>query len=182
VPLRMLFGNWEIGTCIINDAGREAAHKIQWKYTFLVESNLSKCFILMIWRYILTFNAKKITNLTIQYPFKPWALKVYIYICVIKKKLLRLKYQVVCVYYQYNFNHVLFMIVFFSYIVVFNSFNNSCFVLVFNIVLIIHVLFFFLYNVCRMTLSPNNVTWHTTVLPWYANINKSAISLLWNSC
>jgi hypothetical protein len=80
VPLRMLFGNWEIGTCIINDDGREAAHKIQWKYMFLVESNLSKHFILMIWRYILTFNAKKITNLTIQYPFKPWALKVYVYI------------------------------------------------------------------------------------------------------
>ena len=48
----------EIGTFIINDAGRQAAHKKQPKYMFW--SNLAKRrFILMFWRYILTFNAKK---------------------------------------------------------------------------------------------------------------------------
>jgi hypothetical protein len=41
----------EIGTCIINDAGGQVAHKKQRKYTFLY----------MSWRQILTF--KKITKL-----------------------------------------------------------------------------------------------------------------------
>jgi len=34
VPLRIYTGSSEFGTCIINDAGRQAAHKKQRKYTF----------------------------------------------------------------------------------------------------------------------------------------------------
>jgi hypothetical protein len=51
----------EIGTCIINDVGRPAAHKKQRKYTFfgrISPYDGLQCFILMFWRYILTFNAK----------------------------------------------------------------------------------------------------------------------------
>jgi hypothetical protein len=48
--------NSEIGTCITNDAGRQAAHKNNENTRFW--SNLAKRrFILMFWRYILTFNA-----------------------------------------------------------------------------------------------------------------------------
>jgi hypothetical protein len=48
----------EIGTYIFNDAGRQTAHKKQRKYIFW--SNLAKRhLILMFWRNILKFNAKK---------------------------------------------------------------------------------------------------------------------------
>jgi hypothetical protein len=53
--------NSEIGTCITNDTGRQAAHKNNENTRFW--SNLAKRrFILMFWRYILTFNAKKLLN------------------------------------------------------------------------------------------------------------------------
>jgi len=50
----------EIGTSIINDVGRQAAQKKQQKYTFFWSNLIKQHFILMIWRYILTFNAKMI--------------------------------------------------------------------------------------------------------------------------
>jgi len=51
----------EIGTCIINDAGRQAAHKNTMKIHVFLSNLAKRCFILMFWRYILTFNAKKTT-------------------------------------------------------------------------------------------------------------------------
>ena len=65
----------EIGTCIINYAGRQAVHKkTQRKYTFLGSNLAKRRFIPMFWRFILTFNAekklsKKVTKLTDTYPF-----------------------------------------------------------------------------------------------------------------
>ena len=54
----------DIGTCIINDAGRRAAHQNNENTRFL--SNLPKRrFILTFWKYILTFNAKTKTFKTI---------------------------------------------------------------------------------------------------------------------
>jgi hypothetical protein len=49
----------EIGTCLINDARRQAAHKNQGIYTFFLSNLAKQRFILMSWKYILTFNAKK---------------------------------------------------------------------------------------------------------------------------
>jgi len=37
----------------MNDAGRQAAHKKEWKYTFFWSNLGKRCFILMFWRYIL---------------------------------------------------------------------------------------------------------------------------------
>ena len=50
----------EIGTSIINDVGRQAAQKKTTKIHVFWSNLIKQHFILMIWRYILTFNAKMI--------------------------------------------------------------------------------------------------------------------------
>jgi hypothetical protein len=75
--------SWEIGTCISNDAGRQAAHKKQRKARFW--SNLVKRrFILMFWRYIFNSNAKKtIKNQQIQRHPELWTIKSASHVCCV---------------------------------------------------------------------------------------------------
>jgi len=72
----------EIGRCIINDAWRQAAHRNKENTRFFL-SNLVKClFILMFWRYTLTFNAKNNFQANYQtyrhYPFHFNCLERYV--------------------------------------------------------------------------------------------------------